>query len=432
MQVLFSSQEFKEFRLWLNLNLDGLTWQGRFKKEFEIFWEAFFEENLSLNNIHERLLYAETESKVGSLQSWFKWLKEKFICYVYINKNISIEELSDQLGLSLRETSFILRNFLIEEYPHLEDDLTDFFSVSDVLNQNINLRFSDLEKKLEINRPTYGSRDEEIMQSMEITLYDEWKIFVKKMKFDFSTVEFSFQRTSEKVRFLKTLKIFQEVGILVFAFILMVFVVTEANQKYEKFLIEKVSIFEPKFNWLSKNILFKTSETKSINEFKLSFDEIPDLSKSEKVTEFFDPEKYEEETEVTLTNFDAIPKDFESADKEQSQYEMDAENPNGLRETKNGTVKIYRLMLSSSNTNMTKSYIQNLARQVNAESISEGVMGVDVPGGVYFNIQVPKKDLKDFLTQINSLGGAKIFESNTSNVKAAPGKSRVFIMVKSI
>ena len=82
-QVIFSDKDFKDFRAWLNLNLDGLTWQGRFKKEFETFWETFFEENITLGKIFERFEYAIDESKIGSISSWFKWLRDKFINWVF-------------------------------------------------------------------------------------------------------------------------------------------------------------------------------------------------------------------------------------------------------------------------------------------------------------------------------------------------------------
>jgi hypothetical protein len=57
---------------------------------------------------------------------------------------------------------------------------------------------------------------------------------------------------------------------------------------------------------------------------------------------------------------------------------------------------------------------------------------MNVPGGVYYNVYVPRKDFKEFLTETMKVDQAKLFESNTSNVKNVPGKTRIFIMVKSI
>jgi hypothetical protein len=195
--------------------------------------------------------------------------------------------------------------------------------------------------------------------------------------------------------------------------------------------MDKVSIYEPKFNWLNKS-LFKSTDVKPVKEFKLNFDEIKDITKGEKLTEFFDPEKYEEETEVTLASFDNIPKDFKEADKEASQYEGDSESPNGYRETKNGTTKIYRLMMVSSNTYNVRDKLNNLVKKFKGTPVGDSMPGMDVPGGVYFNLYIPRTDFKNFMSETMSVSQSKLFESNTSNVKNVPGKVRVFIMVKSI
>ena len=135
---------------------------------------------------------------------------------------------------------------------------------------------------------------------------------------------------------------------------------------------------------------------------------------------------------VRLTSFENIPKDLAEADKEPSQYEGDAENPNGYRETKNGTTKIYRLMMTSTNTYAARDRINQLVAKYKAEAVGDSTPGQDVPGGVYYNIYIPRKDFKDFMSETMKVDQAKLFESNTSNVKNVPGKTRVFIMVKSI
>lgn len=430
-QVIFSDKDFKDFRAWLNLNLDGLTWQGRFKKEFETFWETFFEENITLGKIFERFEYAIDESKIGSISSWFKWLRDKFINWVFIYKNITIEELSLQTGMELSQTSTILRNYLVEEFPHLDGFLSDVFQVGNILSPNVARNFYSIRSEIQIPTPSIGSREDEIMPSMEITLFDGWGSFVRKMKTDFESERFSIKNLQKRTSFLKQVRVFQEVAILMLVFVLVIYGVRQGNVWYERYLMDKVSIYEPKFNWFTKG-LFKATDNKPVKEFKLNFDEIKDITKGEKLTEFFDPEKYEEETEVTLTSFDSIPKDFKDADKEASQYEGDSENPNGYRETKNGTTKIYRLMMTSSNTYYVRDKIKELVSKYSAEPVGESTPGMDVPGGVYFNIQVPKKDFKEFMTQTMGISSAKLFESNTSNVKNVPGKVRVFIMVKSI
>lgn len=430
--LTFTNNDYKEFRDWLNLNMDGLTWQGRFKKEFESFWNSFFEEELTLPILAERFEYAISEVSIGSLSSWFLWLRDKFYNYVFINKNISIEELSNQTKLSLPVTATILRNFFIDEYPHLDQYLSESFQVGNVLSPNLSRKFETFKQEVDLPNPQIGSREDEIMPSMEITLFDEWSSFIRKMKTDFESEKFSFKAIQDRTTFVKQIRIVQEVAILFLIFIAVIYGVRQGNIYYERYLMDKVSIYEPKFNWLNKSLVFKAFDNRPVKEFKLNFDQIKDITKGEKLTEFFDPEKYEEETEVTLSSFDSIPKNIADADKEASQYEGDSENPNGYRETTNGTTKIYRLMMSTSNTYNLRDKITSLVSKYKAEPVGDSTPGIDVPGGVYYNIYIPKKDFKDFMTETMKLDNSKLFESNTSNVKNVPGKVRVFIMVKSI
>lgn len=431
-ELIFSKNDYLEFRNWLNLNLEGLTWQGRFKKEFESFWETFFEENLTLKTLMIRFEYAYSQVRIGALSSWFLWLRDKFLNYIFIFKNKSIGQLADEAEMSPSLVATILRGFLLDEYPHLDQYFSQVFQVGNILSPNLATSFNKIKLDINIQSPTSGSREEEIMPSMEVTLFDEWGFFLKKMKADFSSKVFDLSKIKERSTFLKQVKVIQDVTVLLLLFTLTILGVRQGNVWYERHLANKVSIYEPQFSWLNKSGVFKAAENKPAQEFKLDFDGIKDISKSEEINEFFDPEKYEEESEVTLTNFENIPRDFNKADKEASQYEGDAENPNGYRETRGGTTKIYRLMMTSTNTYLTRDQINELVKKYGAEPVGDSKPGNDVPGGVYFNIQIPRAEFKDFMSDVMKVNQGKLFESNTSNVKNVPGKTRVFIMVKSI
>ena len=387
-ELILYHQDFGEFRTWLNLNLDGLTWQGRFKKEFESFWDSFFENEITLKKLMERFDYAYSQVRIGSLSSWFLWLKEKFINYIFLFKNQSIEQIALETGLSPSVVATILRNFLLDEYPHLDHYFSNVFQVGNVLSPNMNLTFEQIKSEMKISAPAIGSREDEIMPSMEVTLFDEWSLFVKRMKSDFLGRQFNLTKIKERSSFIKQMKVAQDVAILLLFFTITIYGVKQMNMWYEKYLANKVSIYEPQFNWLNKSLVFKGGEVKPAKEFKLNFDEIKDITKGEKLTEFFDPEKYEEETEVTLTSFENIPKDFKEADKEPSLYEGDSENPNGYRETKGGTTKIYRLMMTSANAYSTRDKINQLVDKFQAEPVGDSTPGMDVPGGVYYNVYI--------------------------------------------
>ncbi len=431
-ELILYLHDFGEFRSWLNLNLDGLTWQGRFKKEFETFWDSFFEDEITLKKLMERFDYAYSQVRIGSLSSWFLWLRDKFINYIFIFKNQSIEQIAFETGITPSVVATILRNFLLDEYPHLDQYLSDTFQVGNILSPNLTVTFNKIRSELNITTPANGSREEEIMPSMEVTLFDEWSLFVKRMRADFKSRQFNLSKIKERTSFVKQIKVVQDISVLLLLFTITIYGVKQANVWYEKYLANKVSIYEPQFNWLNKSLVFKGPEIKAAKEFKLNFNEIKDITKGEKLTEFFDPDKYEEETEVTLTSMENIPKDLKEADKEPSQYEGDSESPNGYRETRGGTTKIYRLMMTATNTYASRDKINQLIEKYQAEAVGDSTPGMDVPGGVYYNIYIPKKFFKDFMSETMKVNQSKLFENNTSNVKNVPGKTRVFIMVKSI
>ena len=431
-ELVFTHNDYTEFRNWLNLNLDGLTWQGRFKKEFEAFWDIFFEEKLTLKKLIVRFDYAYSRVKIGSLSSWFLWLRDKFLSFVFIFKNKTIGEIAYESELSPSLVATILRNFLLDEFPHLDHYLSDVFQVGNVLSPNLIVSFEKIKKDIDLETPKIGSHEDEIMPSMEVTLFDEWGIFLKRMNSDFRTNEFNLITIRERSRFLKQVRVVQDICILLLLFTLTIYGVRQGNVWYEKYISNKVSIYEPQFTWLNKSGVFKGVEKNPVKEFKLDFDGIKDITKSEGVNEFFDPEQYEEESEVTLSSFENIPRDLNKADKAASQYEGDAENANGYRETSGGTTKVYRLMMTSSNTYASRDQINELVKKYEGIPVGESRPGNDVPGGVYYNIYVPKNNFKDFMSEVMKVNQGKLFESNTSNVKNVPGKTRVFIMLKSI
>jgi len=431
-ELVFTQNDYTEFRRWLNLNLDGLTWQGRFKKEFEAFWEVFFEENLTIKKLIVRFDYAYSQVKIGSLSSWFLWLRDKFLSFIFLFKNKTIGEIARESDLNPSLVATILRNYLLDEFPHLDHYFSEVFQVGNVLSPNLNTSFEKIKKDINVESPQSGSREDEIMPSMEVTLFDEWGIFLKRMKADFATSGFDLTKIKERSSFLKQVRVVQDICILLLLFTLTIYGVRQGNIWYEKYLSNKVSIYEPQFTWLNKSGVFKGLEKKPVKEFKLDFDGIKDITKSDGVNEFFDPEQYEEESEVTLSSFENIPRDLNKADKAASQYEGDAENANGYRETTGGTTKVYRLMMTSSNTYASRDQINELVKKYEGTPVGESRPGNDVPGGVYYNIYVPKNNFKDFMSEVMKVNQGKLFESNTSNVKNVPGKTRVFIMVKSI
>ena len=75
----FTKEDFERFKEWIALDIESLTWQGKFRSDFDKFWNCFFVEGLSLSQLVDRFKYAHHESGIGPLQAWFKWMFDKLI-----------------------------------------------------------------------------------------------------------------------------------------------------------------------------------------------------------------------------------------------------------------------------------------------------------------------------------------------------------------
>ena len=75
--------------------------------------------------------------------------------------------------------------------------------------------------------------------------------------------------------------------------------------------------------------------------------------------------------------------------------------------------------------------IMPLMKEFGASQLDNVKPGQEIPGGIYYNLVVPSKNLKDFMTKVSELGESTIFESRAFNNDPV-GKNRVFIWVKSI
>ena len=114
--IVFLKRDYAHFEKWLNLDYEALTWQGRFRNDFNQFWDIFFVEGLSLGQLIDRFHFCLHSCEAGPLSSWLKWLMNHLVVYSFLNKESSIKEISLQTGLSLSEVSLILRNGeIIEE-----------------------------------------------------------------------------------------------------------------------------------------------------------------------------------------------------------------------------------------------------------------------------------------------------------------------------
>jgi hypothetical protein len=431
-ELNLDKDDFIQFRTWLNLEIEAITWQGRYKDEFEDFWDSFFIEGLSFEQLVQRFDYAYTESKIGPLSSWFHWLKEKFISYTFINKNLSILELSKKSGLSLSEISSLLRNFFLEFAPHQDEKLSENFQIVHPTNPNVNLTFEGLSNIIRLPEIIHGTGPDEIMPSLEVTLYEEWSAFIRKMKKDIYHPSFDIGAIKSRASFKEQLGIVREVLLLLLIGTVLVYAVKYGNKFYEKYLIEKIGVYEPQFKWLDKALTFKSVQDRKDAklDFSLNIEDLDEVDDSKAFISDFEEQRYDVESDVVLTSWDSLPKDFSAADLEQSDYEELLKR--GYRESRYGHTKVYRVMVKSVNLNSTKRRLNKLLKKYSVTQVDNVKPGQLVPGGVYYNIFVPRLHLKEFMAQVMNQEEANLYESRTRVRRNPPGKNRVFIWVKDI
>lgn len=414
----FSGEDFIHFKKWIGPFSPS---EGKFTKEFEEFWELFFQEGDTLSYTLEKL---ETIKTSGSLSSWFSFLKIKVICYAFVFKGMSLCEIAQDTGYKVSKVATILRNFFVETFPYLEVYFNDIFHLG---RKRKDLSFEDLvrEKKFSQNFP--GVQEEDIMKGLDVSSLHDWPNVLRVHKRKYHSPNLITERLHPKKYFKRNYKVFAEVFLLIIAGFLLIKGTAKINNWYEKKLAEKINIFEiqsPKI----KNDLSIGKEIASVEEDKEpSLEQNLDEIVKNEISEKSEIPGFEEETDVVLTSWKALPKDFKEINLEQSDYEE--ESNTAVRDVTSGNKKIYRVIMESVSPGKTKAELDNMLTKFGATQVDNVKPGTYVPGGLYYNVLIPQEHLKEFLYQVMNTEEATLYETRTRLVNP-PGKGRVFIWIK--
>ena len=164
-----------EFKDWLRLNLNSISWEGRYLDDFNQVWALIFRTDILVVDQFTMLDKITDSLMQGPVISWFKWLRAKLICYLFIHKNLSIADLSRASSLNNSEVSLILRDFFSSRFSHLEESINECFQTNNLSSINNNFKFSELKELADESVTIVGSRDDEVLKDLEITLYTDWK-----------------------------------------------------------------------------------------------------------------------------------------------------------------------------------------------------------------------------------------------------------------
>ena len=427
--TIFTRKDFNDFYKWINIDIDSTTWRGENLEEFEKFWFSFFVDGLSLRELALRFEFSIFESKVGPLSSWFTWLFEKMVCYTFLYKNVSIAQLSKESRLPPSRVSGILRNFFLAFYPNVEKELSSLFQIGHMVDPKVDTKYKDIKGKFSIKGPSVGSVKGDMMTFMEVTLYPEWKRLVEKLQGNFLNPEMDVQKIKSSITLKNQFSFVRDFGLLLVAGLAVIALVQQGNRIYEKYLRDKISIYGPELEGPEESPIGIDDRNDSLSDINLNVRDIEDVDDG---GELFNTNKenqrFETESEVVLMSVDTLPRNFDAVERQGNEDSW----AKSYRDSLYGKTKVYRVMMRSTDTLKSREVIDSMINAYGALPIDGGYLGKNVPGGVNYNVFVPRIHINEFLAQIEKIDQAVLYESRARNIKDEPGKDRVFIWVKSL
>jgi hypothetical protein len=426
-----STQQIASFGEWLNLNFASLAWDGKHRNAFNEFWDAVFSEGENATHVIERLQYAKKIAHTGPLHSWLSWLLDRFTIYSFSQSGLSLKNFCDEVKIEESWLAHILRDYFLSLQPHLAEEANELLEIGNLLSPNRNHTYQIMAKTFSSESlPRHGDEDD-MMLSLEVTLFPQWKAILKELKKDLYQLRFDWQRFRRRLSWRRQFRFAREVVALLSVSIILIVGLRFTNSWYENYIIKRIKLLEPTFFGLDLSMLYRP-EDRSLRNIELSNEEIEKLEKIEGAKTFeeikdvrFDPES----DEVALTSVEEIPA-FSAEGGETSEYEENQKG--GYRDAGGaGRNRAYRVLMASVSPQEMREKILPLLKDYKASALGNVKPGTAIPGGIYFNLLVPSSQLKSFLGVVSGLGDATIFESNAREATPA-GKNRVFIWVKSI
>lgn len=419
------------FGEWLNLNLASLAWDGKHRKAFDEFWDAVFAQGQDATQALERLSFAKKIARTGPLYSWMSWLLDRFTIYAFSVSEMSLAEFCATTGIEESWLAHIVRDYFLSNYPHLQDEISSTLEIGNLLSPNRELRYAQIAERLGIEPLRRHGDDDDMMLSLEVTLFPQWPLILKELKKDLYQLRFDWDRLRRRLSLRRQFRFAREVVLLLSVSLVLILGLRTTNAWYENYIIKRIKLLEPTFFGLDLTMLYRP-EDRSLRNIELSNEEIEKLEKIEGAKSFeeikdvrFDPES----DEVVLTSVDEIPS-LSADGGEVSEYEENQKG--GYRDAGvGGRNKAYRVLMASVSPQEMREKILPLLKAYKTSALGNVKPGTAIPGGIYFNLLVPASQLKAFLGVVSGLGDATIFESNAREATPA-GKNRVFIWVKSI
>ncbi|MBF0359838.1 MAG: hypothetical protein HQK49_02450 [Oligoflexia bacterium] len=456
--MLLSIEDHLQFRVWvfparytenikknINKNINkSVNKSGISFGEFEQFWQLFYVDELSLAELGERYRYVLNKFNFGPKGLWFKWLYEMHICFIFVRKQISIEQLSIELSIPPKDLIFILRDFFLRHYPEQENFFNHTFSLSTFLTDNLKTTFNDIDQQINSMgkiSPVGIEDDDKDQNLIELFSPKEWKNILRKLHKDLYKSRSTGVKASSILRrenLWHQFVIFIELMIFVLVAFAAIMLLRWGLKTYEDYGEKKLALFAPDFLWPEQSMIYEIPYQKN------RIANISDVEDITKIREkkflpnnFDDDERFETESDLAASSTDdinSLPENFHNQTSEES-YKNSMLKRREFRDDQSGKNKVYRLVMRTSDVEKSSQRIEKLISRYSAEKISvnKSMVSASVDalraGGEYYNLYVSKEILKEFVANISSSEESVLYVTKSS--KEGPvDKSKVFIWLK--
>jgi hypothetical protein len=287
-------------------------------------------------------------------------------------------------------------------------------------------------KEKKISPDISGLGEEDIMRSLEISSLPDWPRLLKKFKKRFYGQKKFSKSFSSETYLRKNGRLMLEFFFLVTVGYLLVVGTRELNLFYEKKILDKINIFDFHDRTPQTSLSMGKENIDNINgplnPPQKNLDELVEKEKKlEKEMKLEKDVNLDTESEVILTSWKTLPKDFKSASLQLSNYEEESNNAG--RDTAYGNKKIYRVIMESINPLKAKEAVDSFLAKYKGIQVDSVRPGTYVPGGLYYNVLIPQEKLQPFLSSVMETEESTLYETRT-RLENPPGKGRVFIWIK--
>lgn len=420
----FSADRAEHFRQWLNLSHSDLRWSKDQAASFKEFWTVFFSPPMQLKEIHAKFYKLENSIKTGTLRQWVRWLRDRFNCYLFVFEKVNLRDLAIDSHYRINDLAFILREFLVGEYPDKKAEIDQHLNVGNYLSENLYISFDQLQKKIGIEAHEKCHNKNNLMATLEVPFFEEFTKVLEDLKQQDQPWN---ENEIVKSFFFFNLKTAKFIFIFIAIGALFVWGVKNLRNWNDWYLSEKIRVSVPSFYTEDELAGNKRLPVNVVTSLGLS-NELEAIEEFETYSE--EEERESPESELVISSLKDIPLPIKAAAYETSDYEESKKAKGGFRDYKYGRSRAYRLMINSVHPEKLIELIGERLETVEFKKADNVAPGQEIPGGNYYNLFINNDDISEFLESFEK-EDANLFVSKTP-APNPKGMSKLFIWIKRI